>query len=250
MADAFVLAAGDAHGRLAELGGTRFRALIEVGGRPMVERVLTALRGARKAERIAVVAPPEVQGKFSSALADLVVPPGDTLLDNLSLGLEALGDSKMVMFAHADAPLVTAEAFDDFLERAEPMGADLAYAIVARADVERRFPRGHRTYARVREGVFTGSNVVLVRGDFIARHRELIRQFYQHRKNPLRLVGMLGPAFMLRLVTGRLGIAHIEQRLGQIFGGAARAVISRYPELAFDVDKAEDLEIIRQVVGE
>jgi GTP:adenosylcobinamide-phosphate guanylyltransferase len=238
------------HGRLAQMSGTPFRALIEVGGRPMVERVLTALRGAARAQRIIVVAPPEVQRRIAPGLADLVVGPGETLLDNVELALAALGNSGMAMFAHADAPLVTAEAFDDFLGQAQPLGADLAYAIVPKEDVERRFPHGHRTYVHVREGAFTGSNAVLVNAEFITRHRELVRQFYRHRKHPLRLAGMLGAGFILRLLTGRLTIAHLEQRLGEVLGGRARAVISHYPELAFDVDKPADLETVRAIIGE
>jgi GTP:adenosylcobinamide-phosphate guanylyltransferase len=250
MADAFVLAAGQDHGRLAEMAGTPYRALIEVSGRPMVERVLTALRGTQGVQRILTVAPQQVRERISPDLADLIVPPGETLLDNIELGLAALGDSGMVMFAHCDAPLVTPAAFDDFLGQAEPLGADLAYAIVAKEDVEHKFPHGHRTYARMRDGTFTGTNVVLVKGDFIARHRDLVRQFYHHRKNPLRLAGMLGAGFILRLLSGRLTLAHLEQRLGQVLGGQARAIISRYPELAFDVDKPEDLRQIRTILGD
>jgi len=250
MANAFVLAAGDAHGRLAQMAGTNFRALIKVGGRPMVERVLVALRESRRTKRVALVAPLEVQEELSPELADVTVTPGATLVDNVMRGLAALGDGDLVLFAHADAPLVTAAAIDDFLERAEPQRPDLAYAIVPKEAVEKAFPHGHRTYAHLRDGSFTGTNVVLVNAGFIMRHQALVRQFYRHRKNPLRLAGMLGAGFMLRLVTGRLTIAHLEERLSQILGGQARAIVSAYPELAFDVDKPADLDTIREILGD
>jgi hypothetical protein len=102
----------------------------------------------------------------------------------------------------------------------------------------------------VREGTFTGTNVVLVNGDFVAHHRDIVREFYEHRKSPLRLARMLGAGFILRLLSGRLSLAHIEQRLGQVLGGEARAIISHYPELAFDVDKPSDFEVVRAVLGE
>jgi GTP:adenosylcobinamide-phosphate guanylyltransferase len=250
MADAFVLAAGEAHGRLAEMGGTHLRALINVGGRPMVERVLTALRGSRRTKRIAVVAPREVQQRMERGLADLTVTAGATFIENVMLGLNALGGDGHILFAHADAPLVTSAAIDDFLDRAEPLNPNLAWAIVPKEDVERRFPHGHRTYAHLREGTFAGTNVVLVDASFVAKHEALVRQFYQHRKNPLRLAGMLGPAFVLRLLTGTATIAQLEQRVGRVIGGDVRAVVSHHPELAFDVDKPEDLETISELLGE
>jgi GTP:adenosylcobinamide-phosphate guanylyltransferase len=250
MANAFVLAAGEDHGRLEQMSGTPFRALIEVGGRPMVERVLAALRESQRTGRIAVVAPGEVLQRLPPGLADLTVAPGETLLDNVMRGLNALGDGELVLFAHADAPLVTAEAIDDFLCQAEPLRPDLAWAIVPREEVEKRFPRGHRTYVHLREGSFTGTNLVLVNPVFVVRHQDLVRQFYQHRKSPLRLAGMLGAELVLRLLTGRLTIAHLEHRVSQVLGGQARAIISRHPGLAFDVDKPEDLEKIRELVGD
>jgi len=250
MANAFVLAAGQDHGRLGQMSGTPFRALIEIGGRPMVEHVLAALRQSQRTSRIAVVAPSEVLERLPPGLADLNVAPGETLLDNVMRGLSALGNSELVLFAHADAPLVTAAAIDDFLSRAEPLHPDLAWAIVPREEVQKRFPHGHRTYVHLREGSFTGTNLVLVNPVFVVRHQDLVRQFYQHRKSPLRLAGILGAGFVLRLLAGRLTIAHLEHRVSQVLGGEARAVISRYPELAFDVDKPEDLEIIREILGD
>jgi len=251
VANAFVLAAGEDHARLGRMSGTPFRALIDVAGQPMVQRVLTALRGATRVVRIAVVAPSQVQERLPPGAADLALAPGATLLDNVMLGISALADDgKMVLFVHADAPLVTAEAIDDFLAQAEPLEPDLAYAIVAKQEIEKRFPVQHRTYAHLREGSFTGTNVVLVNADFILRHQALVRDFYKHRKNPLRLAGLLGPGLALRLLTGTLSIAHLEHRITQALGGKARAIISRYPELAFDVDKPADLETLRDILGQ
>ena len=250
MANAFVLAAGEDHGRLAQMSGTRFRALIKVRGRPMVEHVLAALRQSQRVGRVAVVAPREVQECMQPGLADVTVTAGATLIENVMLGLEALGSDGHVLFAHADAPLVTSAAIDDFLDRAEPANPHLAWAIVPKEDVEKRFPHGRRTYAHLREGTFAGTNVVLVNAEFVIKHQRLVSQFYHHRKNPLRLAGMLGPGFVLRLVIGTATIAQLERRVGQVIGGEVRAVVSHYPELAFDVDKPEDLETIRELLGD
>jgi GTP:adenosylcobinamide-phosphate guanylyltransferase len=250
MADAVVLAAGEAQGRLAEVGGTRLRALINVGGRPMVEHVLAALRGSRRTARIALIAPREVQERVQPGLADVTVTSGDTLVENVMRGIRAFGGDGLVLFAHADAPLVTSDAIDDFLDRAEPQQPHLAWAIVPKEDVERRFPHGHRTYARLREGTFAGTNVVLVNAEFITRHEALVREFYQHRKNPLRLAAILGPGFSLRLLMGTATIAQLERRVGQVIGGDVRAVVSHHPELAFDVDKPEDLDAISELLDE
>ena len=75
---------------------------------------------------------------------------------------------------------------------------------------------------------------------------ELIGRLYAARKNPVKLAALLGIGFLFGLVTGRLRIAQLEARASQLVGGRVSAVISTYPELGFDVDKLEDLNLARR----
>ena len=55
-----------------------------------------------------------------------------------------------------------------------------------------------------------------------------------------------GPANLLRLALGRLSVADLERRATQMVGTGVQAVPVRWPEIAFDVDDADDLTLARQ----
>jgi molybdopterin-guanine dinucleotide biosynthesis protein A len=242
-----VLAGGKNPPALREAGRHEFRALIPFQGRPLVEKPLAALRGAAKVGKVALIGPREMEQAVARELYDVLVPEGGGMVENVFLGLEALGeDQDRALIISGDLPLVTAEAVDDFVTRAAQSGADIAFAIVRRQNYEARFPGGQRTYARLRDGAFTGANAMLVSPGFLLGHRELIEKAYAARKSPLRLVMILGSGLLFRFVLGRLMVEDVVRRAEEILGGRAAAIESAYPELGLDVDKPSDLEAARR----
>jgi hypothetical protein len=151
-----------------------------------------------------------------------------------------------VLLITGDLPLVTPAAINDLVRQSASARADVAYAIIPKDACERQFPGGRRTYVRLKDGTFTGGNGVVVTRQFVAMRGELIGRLYAARKNPVKLAALLGVGFLFRLVTGRLRIAQLEARASQLVGGRVSAVISTYPELGFDVDKLEDLNLARR----
>ena len=120
------------------------------------------------------------------------------------------------------------------------------WSIIPKDSCERRFPEGRRTYVRLRDGTFTGGNGVVLTRQFVAMRGELIGRLYAARKNPVKLAALLGIGILFGLVTGRLRLAQLEARASRLVGGRVAAVISTYPELGFDVDKLEDLNLARR----
>jgi GTP:adenosylcobinamide-phosphate guanylyltransferase len=249
MIDAVVLAGGaEAHPWWAAEPGVTHRPLLEVGGKAMVGRVLAALRGAGEVGAIALVAPPEVQAAVGEEALDFRVEPGSDLLENIERGLAALPAGDSGLLVSADLPLLTSQAVDDFVRAARASGAEFAYPILPREASERSFPGGRRTYVRLREGQFTGGNLILVSRPFLVRHRDLISRLYRWRKRPLRLASLLGFGFVLRLKLGRVALAQAEARASSVLRGRVAAVVSSHPGIGFDVDKPEDLELARALV--
>ncbi len=184
-------------------------------------------------------------------LVDFRLPAGESFLDNLLSGVAATAcehtgaSPNHVLVITGDLPLITSAAIDDFTDRALAADAEVAYPIIPRAVCEQRFPGGRRTYVRLREGVFTGGNAVVLTREFAARSKDLIGRLYTSRKHPLKLALLFGPRFSFNLVLGRLTVEALERRASAIVGARGRAVVSEYPELGFDVDKPEDLIVAR-----
>jgi GTP:adenosylcobinamide-phosphate guanylyltransferase len=248
MLDAVVLAGGEDTGEIVVATGVAHRPLLEVAGRPLVQRVLAALRGATSVARVALVAPQPVQQVVGDEAVDLRVEAGDSFVDNLHRGVEATDPgSDAVLLVSGDLPLLTAPAVNDLVEQSAAAPADAVYPIIPRESCERVFPGARRTYVKLREGIYTGGNAMVLKRDFVALRRQLIDRLYASRKNPVKLAGMFGLGFILGLLLGRLTLPQLEARAGEIVGGRVRAIISTYPELGFDVDKLEDLDLARQV---
>lgn len=243
MTDALVLAGGRLDSALA--GGVRPKAFAPLCGRTMVDFVLSALRDAPSIGRIALVGPLPLP---PAVAAHVDVPVGErgSLLENVAAGLEALGGDAPVLAAAADIPLLTGRAVEAFLVAAGAHDVDVAYGIVPREDVVRAFPHVHKTFVRLREGTFTGGNLVLLRPRAFHSARPWIERAIRARKRPWDLARLFGMRAVLGLLTGRLRIGELEQRAAMLMGIRARAVISHDPEIALDVDRAETLAAVQE----
>lgn len=250
MPDAVVLAGGTDRGELFEATGIAYRPLLEVGGRPIIHRLLAALRGATAVGQVVLVAPPEVHQAVGDEAVDRRVTASESFVENIVAGVEAVSlEAPSVLLVTGDLPLLTPAAVNDFCDQALANPGDAVYPIIPRESCERAFPGGKRTYVKLREGVFTGGNAMMLARDFVSRRQELIDRLFAARKNPLKLASMFGLGFIFGLVTGRLTLPQLEARAGSIIQGRVAAVISSYAELGFDVDKLSDLLLAREVVG-
>ena len=210
----------------------------------MVEYVLAALRATPRLDRIALVGPLPLPPAVAAGV-DVPVASGGEMLDNLATGLAALGSEAPVLVCAADLPLLTARAVGAFLDAADALDADITYGIVPRDDMVRAFPGVRKTFVRVREGVFTGGSLVLIRPRAFIRARDVIARAVRARKSPLGLARLLGPGAILGLLARSLRIADLEHRVAALAGIRARAVICHYPEIGLDVDHADTLALIR-----
>jgi GTP:adenosylcobinamide-phosphate guanylyltransferase len=241
---AVVLAGGTVKPEIARMTGVSNRALIPIGGRTMLECVVDALHGSGLISEIIVVGDLPVSPEYRS-----VSDQGD-FVGNLFGGIEAAGKAEYVLVTTVDVPFVTGEVIEDFVREARMLGSDVAYPVVPVEKCYERFPGVKRTAIGLREGRFTGGNMMLTRPDFLISHRERIASGYAARKAPLKLAMMLGIGTVARLVLSLAGIRSalnlpvLERAAGRLLGGTARAYISPYPEIATDIDRPGDLEAI------
>ncbi|MGB8954893.1 MAG: NTP transferase domain-containing protein [Tumebacillaceae bacterium] len=227
--EALVLAGG----RTSKLPVSK-KADLPIGDRTMVDYVVAAL------EQV-----PAVQ-KVTVARDD-----ADSLVENLLDALQrlSLDPEDRLLIASCDIPFLTPEAVLDFLARCEP-GLDVYYPIVRKECCEQRFPGVQRTYARLREGTFTGGNLFLVRAGALPPLADRLQRLFQNRKSPLKLSRELGygvtAQVVLSALLGTLSVTSLERRVAQSIGIRAKAVVSDYAEIGTDIDKESDLELLRQ----
>jgi len=240
-----IIAGGETAGSKLEGAGANLKALLDIGGVPMVAHVVRAARATPSVGRVLVIGPESLREAVSAEGAELSVPRADTFIANIRMAAQALSDYAMILVTCCDIPLVSPEGLEDFIQKGFASGAEFCYPIVTEEAESAAFPGGDRTIVRLRDGRFTGGNAVLVTPDFLRRQGGLIERTFEARKSKLQLVRILGFPFVIRFFLGLLTIERIERRAGEILGGSAKAIVSEDPALGFDVDKLSDLDVVR-----
>ncbi len=246
--NALILAGAPAGIELCPDNSEISRAMIPIADKTMLQWVVDALRLSPSVGRIVAIG--HVQGDG----LDEVIEPHDSLIANLKLGLDAIGQCEAVLVVSADVPLLTSEAVEDFLTCAIKLSADMAYPIIRKSDCEARHPELKRTYLKTGDGVFTGGNIMLLRKDFTERNWQAIQNAYAARKHVVQLARMVGLGTLFRVMLGQiipsvLKISALENNVSRMLCGKVRAVISAYPEIGEDVDKPSDLAAVQTILG-
>jgi GTP:adenosylcobinamide-phosphate guanylyltransferase len=240
---------------MAAHAGVSHKALIEVGGRTMIERVVTALAAVPQVTRIVVAIErpellldlpelqPAVLGKLLSTM-DTASGPSATV----ATALATLGVPLLV--TTADHALLQTTWLREFLA-ACPADADVTAALAGRTAVEASAPHTKRTWLRFADGDYSGCNLFLMARPAAAGVIELWRELELHRKEPLRMMQRLGWLFALRYRLGQLTLSAATKRLGALAGGARLAIVQmKDGRAAIDVDKPADLELVRRLADD
>ncbi len=234
---------------LALHAGVSHKALIDVGGQPMLARVLAALAAVPAIRRIVVVIDDAAVlarlpdcGKPVEAMA-----AGQGPSASVARALEQLGAPLLV--TTADHALLQPQWVEEFLA-AEVGDADACLAVARRADVLRAAPQSQRTWWRMADDHYSGCNLFVLRTPAAAGVVQLWQRLEAQRKRPVAQLRMLGLGHVLRYRFGLLSLGQAMARLGKVSGARVAPVILRDGRAAIDVDKPADLTLARQLLTE
>jgi 2-C-methyl-D-erythritol 4-phosphate cytidylyltransferase len=200
-----IVVAGDKGKSHPVLG--RNKAFLEVGGLPIVVRVILALQEAKSVSEIYVVGPKQRLEETFSAI-DVVKKPthvyeqGFTLYENVwntflqtlpsyregrSLGDIARGPEAetVVLVIASDMPLLTPAEIDEFVSKCDMGAFDYVVGVTAEEDLKYYYPRDgrkgiHLAYMHFKEGNFRQNNMHMVRPLKI-HNRHYIQTMYDLR---------------------------------------------------------------------
>ncbi|MBE3520130.1 MAG: nucleotidyltransferase family protein [Firmicutes bacterium] len=246
-ADAVVLAGRYNDGKLKEVSGEALEANIKIAGKPMVQYVLDAVLKAKDVASVYLVGPSDELKAYEGPRVT-VVQSGQDIMENIKRGIERCR-TDFILVLTSDIPLITSSILDELMVRFEATGADFCYPVCYKEDVERKYPGSKRTYARVKEGTFTGGNVFFARKEVVENAWPFLTLMVRHRKSPVKMASFLGWSLLLKIALGRAGIEEIERRVSTLLGIVPRAIPGAPPEVGVDVDKPEDYELCSRVLS-
>lgn len=229
---------------VAAAEGVAHKALVDVGGMPMLARVLRALRGAG-IEHIAVSADaPEVLS-LAYAFSAIPIAPGAGPSASVAAGFATMGPPLLV--TTADHALLRPQWIEEFVADTPPH-ADVAVLLARRAAVEAALPDTRRTWLRLADGDWSGCNLFLLQTPNAAAAIETWKAVEAERKRPWKIAARLGVGTLTSYLIGRLTLAEAVARLGRRVGLEAAVVAARDGLAAVDVDKSADLVQVRQIL--
>ena len=228
--------------------GIDLKALIPVGGVPMVARPVAALLQAPAVDRVRVLAQqPQRIGEVLPADDRLSVEPsGATIAATLDAILSDPATRYPLLVTTADHALLDPGMVADFCARAE--GADVAIGLVERRALTARLPETQRTWIKFRGRAYSGANLFAFGSAKAASAVALWRSVEQNRKKGWRMIAALGPAAMLGAVLRLRTLDQTLASVGSRLGISIRKVELANPLAAVDVDKEADHALVTAIL--
>jgi GTP:adenosylcobinamide-phosphate guanylyltransferase len=220
------------------------KALLQLGGRTLLERALAAAQGLPGVGDVGVVGDAAVHHALPSGIAQ--IPAGGSVIDNMVRGFEHHGGARHdYLVLSSDLAFITPAALAGFADAASAAG-ELAVPVVTRDDFLARFPGAPNKFERIGGRELTMGSVFFFTGPLLQTNIPLMHDFARHRKSPAKLAMLLGWEVLWGFVTRSITLETLERRAAAITGGRVRAVPSAAAELAFDIDTRAEFEFAQQ----
>lgn len=280
------------------------KAFLDIEGSPVFIHVLRALEKVSRIRRIFIIGDKDRLDNFLSEKERERVKPVITLrqwgglasnawngflatLDDYSPGDEKkrpeLND-RTVFAVAGDAPLVSPEEIDEFLDSADMEKFDYVVGLTPEETMRRYYPTVGKpgikmAYFHLREGLFRVNNMHMAR-PFAFANREAIQKMYDTRyqkkiMNVLRLsrdlwrfkpvrsriwiyflmqasmtLSRLGFKGFSEMTRRRVGIEDVMEAIGQILGLRAGYAVTRRGGAALDIDNETDYSTMKRMFAE
>ncbi len=243
--DALIVAGAKNNGALKDYSNKEYESLIEIAGKPMVQHVLEAVGTVKEISNIVIVGPEKINQKINSHYK--IIEPEDVLINNIKKGIDALNNDHHILIITSDIPLITTRTIENFIKKCKlEKKHDLFYPLISKEINLDRYPEVDRTYVHLKEGIFTGGNIILVSPDIIKGPLDWYDKILSLRKKPFKMSQMLGFKFIIKFIFRQLSIKEVEKRISDIIGHECKALIVESPEMGFDVDKPSDLKMMKE----
>ena len=234
---------------LASAFGETYKALVPVGGKPMVARVVETLLSSPLIKHVVILCQqPEAIGAVLPDDPRLTYVASEAGISQSILAVAGGDEAPWPLFiTTADHPLLNHAMIQAFLHGSE--GSDVAVGMVERATVLAAYPDNQRTWIKLRGGAWSGANLFALTGEAARGALTLWMNAEKDRKQLIRLFWHFGPLIALRAITRTISLQDGIAALGRRLGLNARAVPLPFAEAAIDVDKVSDHRLVEHILA-
>lgn len=224
------------------------KAMLDIAGKPMLQWVLDALTGAEEIEKVVVVGLAEEEDITCPKIVSFVPNKGD-MIENVCAGvnkiLEVNPQANHVIIVSSDVPAITSEMLDWLVTASKGSDLDLYYTVIERHVMEKRFPTSKRSYIRLKDIEACGGDVNIIHSSLAASDSEIWTRLINARKNAIKQAALIGFDTLLLLLFHAVTLDKAIEKVTKRLKITGKAVICPYAETGMDVDKPNQLEVLR-----
>jgi molybdopterin-guanine dinucleotide biosynthesis protein A len=224
------------------------KAMVDIAGKPMIQWTLDALSGAKNVDNVIVIGlSPKSDLKCKKPLHYL--SNQGKMLDNLIAGvnksLELNPKNQYVLLVSSDIPALKAEMVDWLINTCMETRDDIYYGVCPREVMEARYPSSKRTYTKLRDMEVCGADINITHIRMASEHLDVWEALIANRKNPFAQARVMGWDTLYLLLTRQATLQGFVTRVSDRIGIKGRAIVWPYAESCMDVDKPNQLEMMR-----
>lgn len=225
------------------------KALLDMNGRTMLERVVDALQTAKSIQDIIIVGLGSDMGMtFKRPVHHL--PDQGSLVGNAMAGINWLRqrkpDTDTILFCSSDIPTITGPIVDDYIAHCHPYDKALYYIFITKDVMEARFPGSKRTYTKLKGVQIAGGDMILAHATIADGNLELWEKLSNARKHAWQIARAVGWKVLFKLLTRQLSILDIEATAERLIKRPAKIVLYDRAEIGMDADKPHQVDLLRE----
>ncbi len=244
----------DYSNELTSLAGVPVKSRIPLLGKPMVQWVAEALLQSKYVDHLIIVGMKKEDSPLPEHYPATYLPMGGSLADKIITAskylLENFPEEKRALICASDIPLLKPEMVDWFVEACGDQSADFYFSVIEKESTQKKFPGSGRSFQKMRDGYFAGGDLSMINPKIAVEKEELVRKLTSNRKNFVKQVWAVDKLALIKWMLGKLDSKQAEKIASKALGIKARLVVSKYPELGMDVDKVNQLYIVKQTLEE
>ncbi|MDF7674816.1 nucleotidyltransferase family protein [Acetobacteraceae bacterium ESL0709] len=231
---------------LALYGHVSHKALLPVGGKAMIERVVGTLEKTKELDPLWVsIEKPDCLAFLGNRIK--IIKAASTPSESVFQALQKIGSPCLV--TTADHALLRPEWVEEFILKSRKSDADVTAGIASAKTIRRDVPETKRTYIKLSDISFSGCNLFWMNSPKALKVAALWRKLQQNRKRPLKMALTLGFTTLFKALIRRLSTKDIEARIYHLTGASVSFILMSDGRAAVDVDKISDLKLAEQLLS-
>jgi hypothetical protein len=242
---AVILAASrGAEDPMAKAYGALHKCMIDVGGKPMLVRVVEALRASGVINGITIST--ETADVYRAAVSDVTHSPSQHSAPSSALAAIRQQGTFPVLITTGDHALLTPEMVRFVCQPRSD--ADIGVGLARAETIRSAYPETRRTYFKLGPDRVSGCNLFAVYNEAGLKLLDRWQELERHRKQPWKLVFAFGVSPLMRFLMGRLTLDSAFAEVSRQIGARAVPLILPFAEAAIDVDKPSDKELAEVIL--